>query len=192
MRILFLFLSTLQLASGQVILQNAKLSNVSLGQSAASGGGSSTTFVTGQTLGSLNNNFDLELGTEVTVGAANVVVTQLGRWVVSGNSGTHSLRIRNSSGTLLGSVSVNTSGATSGQFLYGTLGSPITLTASGVYYIFSLEVNGGDQWYSGADTTISTTAVGIVNQYGYYDGTIHTGGGLGSCWCPVSFKYSSP
>lgn len=42
MRILLIFLATLQLASGQVILKNSSLSNVKLAQAAAAGGGAST------------------------------------------------------------------------------------------------------------------------------------------------------
>ena len=88
-------------------------------------------------------------------------VTSLGRWVVSGNSASHAVSLYLSTGggagTLLGSVTVATSGATAGQFAYVALGTPVTLSAGNTYFLMSLESNGGDQWYDD-DTTYTLTS----------------------------------
>ncbi len=151
-----------------------------------------TAFITGQSLGTPRSNFTAELGCVIVVGGSNITVTQLGRWVISGNSASHLLKIRKASdASVVGSVSVNTSGATTGAFLYGTLGSPITLNASETYYLLSEETNMGDEWYDN-DTTVTSTAVASVDSAGYYDGTLHAPGSAGQTYVLVSFKYSSP
>ena len=113
--------------------------------------GSGTAFVTGQaTLGALRNDFTGWVGFKFAVGSSAITVNQLGRWVVSGNGGTHSVRlVRVSDHAVLGSVSVDTAGAPAGAFKYVNLGTPITLAANTAYYIMSQETNGSDQWYDG-------------------------------------------
>ena len=170
---------------------------------AASGGGGGsgdTSFITGQTVGTLRADFTASVGMQVTIAGTDVVVTQLGRWVISGNSQTHILRIYSDpfgTPTLLGSVTVNTSGATAGAYLYGTLSSPVTLTASTAYVIVSDETNGGDQW-SGSDASVTHTAVATVDQAVYRggatggSGTFGAGGSTNNAFGPIAFKYSSP
>jgi len=157
------------------------------------GGGGSTTFVTGQSLGSTRNNFSGCLGYLFTVGGANITVTDLGRWVVSGNSGSHVLTLDNASGTVLASVSVNTSGAPAAAFLYGSI-TPTVLTASTQYFVGSAEANVGDLFYDDP-TTVTTTGDATVNASAFTsDGACVAGapsgntGGLHS-YGPVSFKY---
>src|SRR5438093_342634 len=97
--------------------------------------------ITAQTINVLRNNFDGSLGFKFTVGASNITVTGLGRWVVSGNSQTHVVRLFDVSGpTQLASASINTSGATAGAYKYGSI-TPITLTAAGVYAVLAEEFN---------------------------------------------------
>ncbi|MFA7345158.1 MAG: DUF4082 domain-containing protein, partial [Terrimicrobiaceae bacterium] len=111
--------------------------------------GSGTAYVTGQTLGVLRNDLSAWVGFKFTVGSSAITVNQLGRWVVSGNSGTHAVRLaRVSDGAVLGSVSIATSGAPVG-FKYATLATPVTLAANTAYYVMSQETSGGDQWYDG-------------------------------------------
>lgn len=150
-----------------------------------------TTFITGQSLGPVRNDFSGGVGFQFVVGGADVVVSSLGRWVISGNSGTHVLRIRNSSGTDLGNVTVNTSGATTAAFLYGTLATPITLTAASTYYMLSDESNNGDNWNNEATVLTHTTAASITKG-AYYNGGLNVAGGEDSTFGAVSFKYTSP
>src|SRR5262249_20801535 len=52
---------------------------------------SATAYVTGVELGKLRNDYSGWVGMEVVVGASPVTVTQLGRMMASGNSGTHTV-----------------------------------------------------------------------------------------------------
>lgn len=138
---------------------------------------SATAFVTGVTsFGSLRNDFTGGVGMQIVIGGSPITVSQVGRWVVSGNSGTHSVEIYNSGGTLVASGTVNTSGATSGAFAYAAC-TPVVLAAGGTYYVISQETNGGDQWYNsiGSSHTI-VTKTGVASIVGAYyrltDGTI--------------------
>jgi RHS repeat-associated protein len=97
------------------------------------------------------------VGMRILTGDSPVWVTRLGRWVLSGNSGSHTVKlVTASTGVDVsgGSVSVNTSGASTNRFLYTDLASPIQLAANTAYYLVSLETNGGDRWYQN-DTMLS-------------------------------------
>jgi hypothetical protein len=61
-----------------------------------------------------------------------------------------------------GSVSINMSSGTAGQYVYGTLASPVTLAANTSYYVISQEVSGGDQWYNDTDTQVFPGAFGTI------------------------------
>ena len=94
-----------------------------------------TAYVTGQTLTTLRNDYTGWIGMKITVGAANVTLTELGRWVVSGNSQPHTVKVvvASSGADLAGaSVSIATAGAPAG-FKYATLGSPVSLSANTAY-----------------------------------------------------------
>ena len=97
---------------------------------------------------------------KLTVGPNNLVVSALGRWVVSGNSQNHTVKIvKASTGADLpgSSVSVSTGGATAGAFAYTNLAAPVTLLGGLSYYIVSAETAGGDARYND-DTTVTTTS----------------------------------
>jgi len=148
-----------------------------------------TPFVTGETLGSLRGNYNGSLGFKFTVGSAPVTVGQLGRWVVSGNSGSHTVElVRASDSAVIGSVSVNTLGATPGAFTYTTLGTPVTLSANTAYYLVSSGL-GTDQWYDAGATTLTTTGSATINNAAYTtDGTTwNVGYSTNHSYIPVSF-----
>jgi hypothetical protein len=158
---------------------------------AAVGGGGTALVLTGSNANAANS-LSGGLGFEFVVGASNITVTELGRWVISGNSGTHTLRLMDSSGNDLGTVSVNTSGATPGQYLYGTLGTPVVLTAGGTYCVMSDETSGGDQAYFDV-TSCTTTAAAAMNKYAYrtgYSGAYSTVGTANYQAGPVNLKYT--
>lgn len=90
-------------------------------------------------------------GMRFTVGASPVTVYDLGRYVVSGNTGTHNLRLVRADGVQIASTSVNTTGATADTFVYG-LCVPVTLAANTSYYLFSNETAGGNRYGSEAST----------------------------------------
>jgi hypothetical protein len=87
-------------------------------------------------------------GMKFTTGASAIIVGELGRWVVPGNSDTHTVRLLNvNTGAILGSSNVVTAGAPSGQFKYNPLVSAVTLEPNTSYYVISQESAGGDQWF---------------------------------------------
>jgi len=104
----------------------------------------------GHSMTTLRNNYTGWMGMKFTVGSNNILASQLGRWVTPGNSGTHAVKLVNAATGLDvpgASTSVTLAGATSGQFQYSTLASPVGLSASTSYYLLSQETSGGDQWY---------------------------------------------
>ncbi len=154
--------------------------------------GSGTSFVTGQSLGTLRNNYTGWAGTEFTVGSTALSVSRLGRWVVSGNTGTHSVElVQASNGAVVGSVSVPTSGQAAG-FNYAALSTPVTLAANTSYYLLSYETSGQDQWYN-ADDTISTSGVATIPnaEYSVNNMVFSTVGNANTSFGPLSFLYTT-
>jgi len=130
--------------------------------------GSGTAVVTGVTAGTAVNShsnfqWDGYVGMKFTTGASGLTVSQLGRYVISGNTQTHDLKLVDAvtaTDVPNSVVTVATSGATAGTFVYAALPANVTLQANHTYYLLSHEGNGGsaDTWYSGANTTITTTS----------------------------------
>ena len=145
----------------------------------------SSAFVTNQVLGTLRNNFSGDVGITVTVGAAPLVVTSVGRWIVSGNSGTHTVKITTvNEGSTICSGSVDTTLGTPASYMYVPCSG--TLSASTNYYVMSTEASSGDQWYDNSDTTITVTADG-TSPGSALNGTQN--GGAGAAYVPTNFKY---
>jgi hypothetical protein len=108
----------------------------------------------------------------ISVGSAPLTVTALGRIFVSGNSGSHVVKLVQSNGTDVqgGSVTVNMSGGTQGQFVFTNLASPVTLNANTGYYLVSAETQSGDQFYD-YNTTVSATSAVAVTSAVYFNGS---------------------
>jgi hypothetical protein len=166
------------------------------GRAPFGGGGGGTEWVTGQSVSATANNQTICVGTKFNVSSGvSFSVTELGRWVVSGNSASHILTLTDTSGTSLGACSVNTSGQTPGTYVYCVLGTPIAITGPVTgYAMFSQELSGGDHW-GNPGASITTTAV-AANQGGA-SGTI-SGNNCTSptgwetsdkIYGPVNFKY---
>ena len=160
-----------------------------------------TPFITGQTLGTIRNNYTGFVGFEFspsTVPVVNFHITALGRWIVSGNSGSHYVIIGNPSlCTSLASVQINTVGQTAGKFAYVALATPLACVSGVNYYCASSETSGGDQWYDKNTTVTTTSAASIFNVVvasGTTPGTF-TGCGTSSSadtYVPVNFLYTIP
>jgi hypothetical protein len=128
-------------------------------------------FVTAYAGAEVRNDYGGWVGTQLTVGSSNLIVTAVGRLCLAGNSGTHPVEFVNAStGQEItgGSAVVNMAGCTAGQFVYATLATPITLQAGVNYHLASLEVVGGDTWYDSGG--ISTTPAALVTNSVYNDG----------------------
>jgi hypothetical protein len=158
------------------------------------GGGTSsgTSFVITYALNgpAVRNNFSGWVGMKFTVGSTSLSVNSLGRMCIAGNSGTHTVKIVNAStGLDAGSVSLNMSGCTGGQFKYASVGN-LTLPANTGYYLVSQETSGGDQWYDYG--TLTSTPAAVVN------GSVYSNGAswalisnANTSYVPLSFLYSA-
>jgi len=120
-------------------------------------------FITAHSMSALRNDYTGWMGMKILVGASDMLVNQLGRWVVPGNTGTHTVKLVNAAtGANVASANVATLGAPAGQFKYTPLASPVTLAANTSFYVLSQETAGGDQWYDFATPTAGT-ATGYQN-----------------------------
>lgn len=148
----------------------------------------STPFITTQTLGTLRNNFTGTVGHIIQVGPSDLTVDALGRWVVSGNSGTHSVTIYDIAGaSVVATASINTSGAGVGAYLYASI-TPVTLTAGKRYAIESAETNGGDQWYD-SDTIVTQDPTAGTVESAVFSHT-SANGGYNQSYVPANFKFT--
>lgn len=140
-----------------LFVSNSSMSAIGSSKTRISSGGGNLTAIASFTAGTTRADSQTGVGFNFTP-AANMTVRSLARWVISGNSGTHTVTLyccaSGASGTILGSVSINTSGATTGAFDFVTLGTPVSLTAGTEYYLMSAE--GGDTWYDETAFVFST------------------------------------
>jgi hypothetical protein len=105
----------------------------------------------------VRNDYTGFIGMQITTGTKYLSVSSLGRFVLSGNTQAHLVKIVDAStGLDVGSVTIDTSAATAGKFAYAALSSPATLVPGISYYIVSQETSGGDGWYDN-NTTVTTT-----------------------------------
>jgi Pectate lyase superfamily protein len=99
----------------------------------------------------LRNDFGGWVGLYFTTGSTPSYVQSLGRLAAAGNQTQHTVKLVNAqTGVDVpgGSATVNMAGSQPGQFVYGQLPSPITLSANTGYYLVSQEMANGDQWYN--------------------------------------------
>jgi hypothetical protein len=104
-------------------------------------------------LGNFSTPASQAYGCSFTVGASPSVVYELGRWVATGNNRTHTVYLVDTNRNEVAEVSVNTSGAAAGQYVYGQLAFPVVLSANTTYYLVSTENSGGDTFYTNSAVT---------------------------------------
>lgn len=151
------------------------------------GGGSGLTPVPWITDVSSIGAFDLhsdstdERGAYITP-AANLTISALGRYKVSGNNQTHSIKVYTGLGTLIDSATVDMTSGSAGQFVYAD--KTIVLYVGNTYFIQSTEVNGGDQWHlnAGLDATTSGFLSAFAGCVDFTPGTANR------CHVPINFK----
>ena len=141
---------------------------------------------------SVRNNAGFNVGMKVTIGAAGCTVSKIGRMIHTGNSQTHSLSIFNAAGSSLGAITINAALGTPGSFLYGTLGTPIVLSASTSYYFYSAENSGGDTWANTwGSASVTYTSIASAMQNAYNQGSGNTDGGSSNDpYGPLDFVYT--
>jgi len=149
--------------------------------------------------GSVHNDFPGTPGTKgllgmrIVVGASDLLVSQLGRNVLAGNSDSHVIKIVDeSTNSDLGAVTVQTAGQTPDAFVFGSLTNPVLLKKNSGYYIVSEETAGGDTWKS-SDTVVVTEPDAAVPSAVLFDPTADAkydaAGGVNNCYVPLNFLY---
>lgn len=147
----------------------------------------SAAFVTGQTLGALRSNFTGRLGIVTDLTYADVMITHLGRWMVAGNTQSHTLALHNQGGDIqFASTVLNMSGKTPGAMAYQPLQYGYVVPNGQYMHITSTEVSGGDQWYD----LHNFTSTGIFNLFGNSVNLVMNYA-PGSTYGPVDFKYKT-
>lgn len=149
-------------------------------------------FILTKTLGTVRNNFTGCVGMSFTVGSQDIIITDLSRWKISGNSAAHTVRIMSGASTTMASVSIAMSGATDATDVYAAI-PPIKCFAGVTYYQFSSETNLGDQFYD-IDTRIDTADAAITVGNGWYENTCgvdinNAGLGTNLVYVPLNFKF---
>lgn len=154
-------------------------------------------FVTATTLSTsaVRNNANTWRGFKFTTGSNPVIIRELARWVLSGNTQQHTVRIVDAatSQTVPGATAVvDTAGATVG-YKYAQLAAPIALAAGTSYYLVSQEFNLGDTWYEGNCSITYNANIATVDQSVWSDssGTVFTlNNSANNTYIPVAFRYS--
>lgn len=159
----------------------------------ASGGGVTTNWITSVGLdSSLRDDFTGILGTRFWA-SNNVTVVSLGRWIYSGNSTLHTLKLYDASSNLLASAQLNASGLTTNQFAYATCSPQPVLTVGNLYWLLSTETNLNGDYWGNAPTNLASSSVAVSAGPGYYDYTsstfISAGGASTNLYIPVNFQY---
>jgi hypothetical protein len=161
-----------------------------------SGGGSSggTPLVASfsATAGNVRKDYSGFVGMAFTVNPSTaMVVSALGRVCLSGNSGTHLIKLVYAStgqDVPAASVSVPMNACAPGQFAYATLPNAIQLTAGSSYYLVSQETTGGDTWYDSNGVSVNSVTVN-GSLYSWNGGWIRNGDGARS-YVPPNLKFS--
>ncbi|HLG95335.1 MAG TPA: LamG-like jellyroll fold domain-containing protein [Bryobacteraceae bacterium] len=147
--------------------------------------------ITSFSKGAVRNDFTGWVGAAFTTGPAGLMVNALGRITVSGNAGTHLVKVvRASDGSDVpgASVSVNTGTGTTGQFVWTALSAPVTLPGNTSYYLVSLEQTGGDQWYDYTPVSSATSLAITSAVYSFEGKTWVPIGGPNMSYVPPNLK----
>ena len=151
--------------------------------------GSGNGLLTTASPGTIRNNFTGNVGMRYTTSTVPYNVSAVGRYFVSGNSGSHTVGIyRSSDGSLIASCVVAMAGGSvdSLGFKYCSLSTPAVLAASTSYYVATSETSGGDSW-SDDNSSVSPSSGTINNSIYQYGGTWIAGPGGGS-YGPVNLR----
>jgi len=122
-----------------------------------------------------------------------VTITQLGRWVRSGNNQKHTIRIYDSAGAVLGTVTVDLAGAPANQFIYGVLPAPVVVPAKTSVYILSTEMAGAETLHGPGGMVNRAEDIGTIEMASKAaSGAFSAPGVFTNVYGPVTFKFSTP
>lgn len=152
-----------------------------------------SSFVMDITAGTARNDFSGYVGFRFVVGDSPLIITDLGRYVLPGNTQDHVVKlVRTSDGGDVpgGTVTVPTGNATGGRFQYTPLAAPLTLAAGTEYLLVTLESSGGDTWLQGDTLLMADPGATILSAaWSPLGGMWYSFGGLGQSYGPVDFKF---
>jgi hypothetical protein len=139
--------------------------------------------ITGRSGGVIRNDATKAMLGFKFVMSSDATITHLGRWVLEGNSRTHTLQLLTASTQVLASVIVDMAGKTPGQFEYVPLPAPVLIASGQEYFLMSSEPMGGDAWYSFDQTLTVHPLISYIHSA--YDGQLASN--TGKSYGPVSF-----
>ena len=119
-----------------------------------------------------------------------MVVYELGRIWLTGNTGSGTVQIRRvSDNVLMATATIDLSTGTTDQFNWTAI-TPVSLDA-GTYYLYSVEVSGGNQWRDLASYTASLgSIVRAVYSFDPSTGFVPFSVFGSNTYVPVNFKYA--
>lgn len=149
--------------------------------------------IVSKTLGRARNDFSGVAGIGFTVAGAPLVVQTLGRYVVPGSTGSHTLKLVDAATRADvpgGAVTLDLSTVSaSGDFAYASLLTPITLNAGADYFLVSSESLGGDQYYDSNIVVASAVVSRLYPVYGDNAGNYTVAPDPGIAYGPVDLEY---
>jgi hypothetical protein len=156
------------------------------GASAGGGGGGATTntWITAVSGGGGINAPSGEKGLKFTVGS-NITVTELGFYNTAGTYASFTVRIRSSTCVQLASAVV--AQGTAGTFTWTALGTPLSLTASTVYYITVEYTSAFNETYGNGTYTLG---IGTISNS--MDASCNDESYPGANGVAANFKYTNP
>ena len=105
----------------------------------------------------LRNDYHSFIGMKIVTGASELVVTDLGRIFLEGNTQEHAVKIVDGETMLdVPGANVVVKGGTAGEFTYAKLAAPVTLKATHPYYLMSREYANGDNFCEGTASYLLT------------------------------------
>lgn len=154
-------------------------------------GSHETAFVTSWTPGASRNDFSGSVGGVIIIGASNVVVSQLGVYIVAGGTNVHTMSLWTMGCALITSALIDFTGKSGANY---TAITPVTLIAGTSYRISLSVVIGQDLWTNNVASVMTTTSVGVANNpcFGLGVPCPSTNGAAGPPYVGMDFKYTSP
>ncbi len=133
------------------------------------------------------------VGLRLVVGGLPIKVTELGRYVLPGNSRSHQLKLVDAATSRdLAAVTVSLAGRPTGQFAYANLPVPVTLAAGRSYYLLTEEASAGDAFYDFDGMVLTPSSAAAVTNAVYWNGVgYHNTGIWGTAYGPLDLKYLS-
>lgn len=155
--------------------------------------GSSNSYISTFTAGNARRDFTGFLGMRI-IPQTSISVTHLGHIFITGNTGSHRVKIHNNTTgqDVGGTVTVSMAGGSHNQFNFVALPAPVTLTPGEEYFILGEESTASaDQWYNNNSTvTVQSSAATCIGSV-YWNGSSYTrNGGANMPYITANFRYT--